>query len=805
MERPVEELPQNWLQKDEEEVVAASHVSASLCLDNVEKMQASMLEKARELFRLCDKEEKGFITKFDMQRLQSELPLTTEQLEAVFDSLEQDNNGYLTPVEFSMGLGKFIGIEQYQSSRSLRHEETFESGWSDDLDQADEEEKRFCSMIEQLEASQVFEDQSDVQELWARLQKEQPELLTSFEEFLFRISSYIKDVHHEKESIELALKRRETDHDREIRCLYEEMEQQMKAERERLLCQESMRHGRSNLLQKELQIKEQEFEKILYRQKKLEHQLQSINSEQLEMRVQNERLRQLNENLQEQVERSKWELEIARGHLEQLQKEAQLEQQQKDRDVLRVSKNMQKEKQSLLRQLELLREMNKKLRDERDAFEAKKLVSLRPNLLASRNLPLPCCCYYHHVGSFPLHGGHCAHLLCFIVIILESLWRNLPPPSLTPSFSLIHIVFTSCYVKAAAWVSIKQSLAVEDLLDCSNLIIDDESKLSLSNFQAPLDKLPPLKKESVLGSYLVEEKPVKRPSHRQPGELPFLLPEDATSEELKKKYCDFFFTNLTHLKHGRGGNMVKYAAYRKAIPRGGGKPSSLKGNTNWNKMAFSPVDTCSYSRGHTIGNRTVANETIGSSPDRVFRVVFLGNSGVGKSSFIYRFCYNRFLAEINATIGIDYQVKRLMVDNTQVVLQLWDTAGQERFQSISKQYLRRVDGFLVMYDITAECSFVAVRNWMAYIQDGIEDAAAVFLLGNKMDAAGKKSPNVSRTEGERLAKEYQAIFYECSALTGYNILEPMLHMARLLTMHKSRPREQARHLEEYHKRKECCW
>uniref|UniRef100_A0A8D2JAV7 Calcium release activated channel regulator 2B n=1 Tax=Varanus komodoensis TaxID=61221 RepID=A0A8D2JAV7_VARKO len=408
MERPGQDLSETSHQEDKGEDETASGIPSPFCLNDVETMQVEMLEKARELFRLCDKEEKGFITKLDMQRLQSELPLTTEQLEAVFDSLEQDNNGYLTPVEFSMGLGKFIGIEQYQNSGSTGHEETFESGWSDDLDQADEEEKRFSLMLEQLEASQVFEEQREVQELWAGLRKERPELLASFEEFLFRISSYIRDVHHEKESMQMALKRRETDHDREIRCLYEEMEQQIKAERERLLCQESMKQDKSNLLQKELQSKEQEFEALLYRQRKLEHQLQSQNSAQLEMRVQNERLQLLNENLLDQVERSKWELEVARSHLQQLQKKAELEQEQKERDVFRVSKNMQKEKQSLLRQLELLREMNKKLRDERDAFEAKKLVSLRKKILIPRHLPFACCCCCcrHHLGSFHLHGGH---------------------------------------------------------------------------------------------------------------------------------------------------------------------------------------------------------------------------------------------------------------------------------------------------------------------------------------------------------------------------------------------------------------
>ncbi|KFO10107.1 EF-hand calcium-binding domain-containing protein 4A, partial [Balearica regulorum gibbericeps] len=254
--------------------------------------------------------------------------------------------------------GKLIGIELCQGAGRMdhsRHEETFESGWSDDLDPADDdEEKRFCSMMEQLGAAHMFEDPCEIRELWGQLRKERPELLSNFEEFLLRVSSYIREMNHEKESMEQALKRKETDHDREVRCLYEEMEQQIKAEREKLICQEALRHDRSNLLQKELCSKEQELEKILYRQKKLEHQLQSLNSEQLETRVQNERLRHLNENLLEELEKSKWELEAVKGQLQKLQKEAQLEQEQKDRDVFRVSKNMQKEKQSLLRQLELL-------------------------------------------------------------------------------------------------------------------------------------------------------------------------------------------------------------------------------------------------------------------------------------------------------------------------------------------------------------------------------------------------------------------------------------------------------------------
>ncbi|XP_064423442.1 EF-hand calcium-binding domain-containing protein 4A [Latimeria chalumnae] len=384
--------PCNRGEEEEEEGAASAAVGGMV--------QEEMLERAREMFQLCDKEEKGFITKRDMQRLQNELPLTPEQLEAVFDSLDQDNNGYLTPVEFSMGLGKFIGIEVLPVTESSQHEETFESGWSGELDIGDDgEEKHFCLMMEQLGAAEIFEDQSEVRELWARMRKYRPEMLANFEEFLFKVSSHIRTMHSEKENMEQMLKRRETDHDKEVRCLYEEMEHQIKTEKARLLCQDSLKQNdRNQQLQSELRNKEQELEAILSRQKWLESRLQGLNCEQAETRVQNEQLRHLNENLQQQLEQSRGELQRAQHHLQLLQEEAQWEQQKKSRDVVKVSRNMQREKESLLRQLELLREMNKKLRDERDAYEAWKLVSLRKRVgIPSRS---PCChchpCLHSH-------------------------------------------------------------------------------------------------------------------------------------------------------------------------------------------------------------------------------------------------------------------------------------------------------------------------------------------------------------------------------------------------------------------------
>ncbi|XP_053304596.1 EF-hand calcium-binding domain-containing protein 4A [Spea bombifrons] len=368
-----------------------------------------MMGKAHELFQLCDKEEKGLITKRDLQRLQNELPLTPEQLEAVFDSLDQSNNGYLTPVEFSLGLGKLLGVSlppEGDGGEQSVLEETFESGWSDGPDDDDAEEMLFYATMEQLGAARVFQDHKEVRDLWNRLRKERPELLGNFEDFLYRVSSYIRDVHHEKETLEQALKRKEIDHGREVRCLYEEMEQQIKVERERLLRKGSSKHqDRHTALQRELARKEQELDCIVLRQKQLEKQLHSINSEQLETRVQNDRLKQLNEDLIEQLEKTKGDLEKAQTNLQQLRMQEQEEQERKKKDVFKVSKNMQKEKQSLMRQLELLREMNKTFRDEKDVFEAKKLAALKKSLAEPVSLPGYCCCS-HSVASLPWNTGH---------------------------------------------------------------------------------------------------------------------------------------------------------------------------------------------------------------------------------------------------------------------------------------------------------------------------------------------------------------------------------------------------------------
>ncbi|KFQ99044.1 Ras-related protein Rab-44, partial [Opisthocomus hoazin] len=190
-------------------------------------------------------------------------------------------------------------------------------------------------------------------------------------------------------------------------------------------------------------------------------------------------------------------------------------------------------------------------------------------------------------------------------------------------------------------------------------------------------------------------------------------------------------------------------------------------------------------------------------PDHLYNVLFVGDSHVGKTSFLYRLHADTFNPHLTATVGLDYQVKNLVVDNKRFALRLWDSAGQERYHSITKQFFRKADGVVLMYDITSEYSFSDVRYWLSCIQEGAEDGVAILLLGNKTDCAAERQ--VPAKEGERLAKEHQLMFYECSAASGHNVSESMVSLIRLLKDCEDELKNKAREVPKPPQKKGCCW
>ncbi|KAM4759404.1 ras-related protein Rab-44 isoform 2-T2 [Cyanocitta cristata] len=191
-------------------------------------------------------------------------------------------------------------------------------------------------------------------------------------------------------------------------------------------------------------------------------------------------------------------------------------------------------------------------------------------------------------------------------------------------------------------------------------------------------------------------------------------------------------------------------------------------------------------------------------PDHLYNVLFVGDSHVGKTSFLYRLHADTFNPHLAATVGLDYQIKNLVVDNKRFALRLWDSAGQERYHSMTKQFFRKADGVVLMYDITSEYSFSDVRYWLSCIQEAAEDGVAVLLLGNKTDCAAQRQ--VPTKEGECLAKEHQLMFYECSAASGHNVLESMVSFVRLLKVREDELKNKAEEVPKApQKKKGCCW
>ncbi|XP_069879604.1 ras-related protein Rab-44 [Dipodomys merriami] len=175
-----------------------------------------------------------------------------------------------------------------------------------------------------------------------------------------------------------------------------------------------------------------------------------------------------------------------------------------------------------------------------------------------------------------------------------------------------------------------------------------------------------------------------------------------------------------------------------------------------------------------------------ADPDHLFHVIFVGDSNVGKTSFLHLLHENSFAAGLSATVGVDFRVKNLQVDNQLFALQLWDTAGQERYHSVTRQLLRKAEGVVLMYDVTCRQSFAHVRYWLDCLQEAGADGAVILLLGNKMDCEDGRQ--VSTEAGRQLAQELGVSFGECSAALGHNILEPMVSLARLLKVQEDRLR-----------------
>jgi len=153
--------------------------------------------------------------------------------------------------------------------------------------------------------------------------------------------------------------------------------------------------------------------------------------------------------------------------------------------------------------------------------------------------------------------------------------------------------------------------------------------------------------------------------------------------------------------------------------------------------------------------------------DYMFKLLIIGNSSVGKTSFLFRYADNSFTSAFVSTVGIDFKVKTVFRQDKRVKLQIWDTAGQERYRTITTAYYRGAMGFILMYDVTNEESYNAVQDWCTQIKTYSWDNAQVVLVGNKCDLDDERV--VSTDRGRQLAHQLGLEFFETSAKENVNV------------------------------------
>lgn len=153
--------------------------------------------------------------------------------------------------------------------------------------------------------------------------------------------------------------------------------------------------------------------------------------------------------------------------------------------------------------------------------------------------------------------------------------------------------------------------------------------------------------------------------------------------------------------------------------------------------------------------------------DYLFKVVLIGDSGVGKSNLLSRFTRNEFCLESKSTIGVEFATRSIQVDGKTIKAQIWDTAGQERYRAITSAYYRGAVGALLVYDITKHATYENVERWLKELRDHADSNIVIMLVGNKSDLRHLRG--VPTEDASTFAEKEGLSFIETSALESTNV------------------------------------
>ncbi|NWI26409.1 RAB44 protein, partial [Sula dactylatra] len=282
---------------------------------------SEIVQRVQDFFRERNKDQAGFVTRLDMQKLQEEdLPCSTEELELVFDGLDAAGTGQLSTEDFAAGLCQFLSSQK--AARDHRRRKTASRRVrlvlpSPALEGADTEERRhFAAFMDQLGMDNVSEEQ-EIWQLWVKLRQDEPQLLGNLEDFLAKMRHRIQEARSKKEALEVTLNKHVAEHDKEVQQLCEALEQQIQQEQQRLEQESTARsHQHSMELQQALDSSEREAQRLVRAQMELETRCHSLHSTQQATSTENRQLEESNRVLEDRLQHLRQQLQQTHRRLQ---------------------------------------------------------------------------------------------------------------------------------------------------------------------------------------------------------------------------------------------------------------------------------------------------------------------------------------------------------------------------------------------------------------------------------------------------------------------------------------------------------
>ncbi|TRY68944.1 hypothetical protein TCAL_03773 [Tigriopus californicus] len=797
------------------------------------ELRELLTQKAADLFSLCDQEDKGFVTKRDMQRMRGELPMEPEQLEAVFDTLDVDKNGYLTLEEFREGFDEFLGLEQHQfvkeehgcSLGSREHGSPplfkMERDDEDDENEVDplpkDDEEEFNDVLSELGLLGLIEDDTSLRSMWLNLKRDNdPVLMTNFEDFLSKLSADLGRKTSDKANLENNLRSRQLLQEEHIQGLYEEMEQQIGKERKKIQEEEERKEQKMREeLEATLHMKDQQLMDVMHKMEHYQSQLEQVKKAVPDMKVENVHLSKERDRLQSDLERERILMKDLHDQMEELRSQTQTERKARAKAAFKVSENIAQEREGLVQQLDLMKTLNNKMLDDQDQYvlAERTMNKTQPNDNLKDELdffPDAKDHYYGYQDNKEAPDFHFPKVLSTSGSVndieydeeyfekssghgtqsdYESPTHKGPIPLRRPRFGRFHsatdapgdnislmdelaqITDGNVHQRSPALTTFREHGDHSPPRPCPS-----QSSLKSAQRSLRTHSVPDCRYKSSLGAF----------NANHPGEMSSYM-ESTTSGPGPESYGDSELTSL----NTRSSDFVGHHHHHHHHPH----PHSDRYRQY--VVPLSQMSKLTTSEGYEVMR----------NPERVYKVIFIGDSSVGKSSLITRFCSGKFQPGLKSTIGVDFHTRSILVEDQSVCLQCWDTAGQERYRAITRQYFRKTDAVIVVYDITSEKSFLNAREWLDSAVEGA-DEAILLLVGNKLDLAQDDLlRRVRKTQGLKLAEQYASQFGEVSAANGSNVEDTLTDLAKALLQREDQNMQNALNLilhEEPKKKRGCC-